>query len=194
MENLIPDTDELLKQVTLNNDEKAYRHLFEYVYPALFLYARKYIENPADREDIVQNVFCTLRNNRNKINCTVSAKNDLVTRVKNQCLNFLKKQGTIDDYQQYVMKRTPLYDTGGDNLYMLHELEKKLEGILSKLPPEYRTAFTMSRIEGRSKEEIAELLHVSPRTIERYRQKNDRLSENRITGILAVDQLFVPVS
>ena len=171
MENVIPDTDELLKQVTLNNDEKAYRLLFEYVYPALFLYARRYIDNPADREDIVQDVFCSLWTNRNKINCNVSAKNYLVTCVKNQCLNFLKKQGTVEDYQQYVMNRTPLYDTGGDNLYMLHELEKKLEEVLSKLPPEYRTAFTMSRIEGNSKEEIAELLHVSPRTIERYRQK-----------------------
>lgn len=191
MENAVIDTDELLKQVTLNNDEKAYRRLFEYVYPALFLYARKYIDNPADREDIVQDVFCSLWTNRNKINCDVSAKNYLVTCVKNRCLNFLKKQGTIEDYQQYVMKRTPIYDTGGDNLYMLHELENKLKEVLSKLPPEYRTAFTMSRIEGKSKEEIAELLHVSPRTIERYRQKTTDYLKTELQEYLPMISFFL---
>ncbi|WP_459188784.1 RNA polymerase sigma-70 factor [Parabacteroides sp. APC149_11_2_Y6] len=171
MENVIPNIDKLLKQITLNNDEEAYRHLFEYAYPALYLYARRYIDNQADREDIIQDVFCKLWTSRNKINCNISAKNFLITCVKNQCLNYLRKQGTIEDYMQYVSKRTPIYDTGGDNIYMLHELENKLNEALSKLPPEYRTAFEMSRIEGKSKEEIAEILNVSPRTIERYRQK-----------------------
>ena len=54
---------------------------------------------------------------------------------------------------------------------MLNELETLLEQTLAKLPTEYRIAFEMSRMEGKSMDEIAETMGVSVRTVERYRNK-----------------------
>ena len=65
----------------------------------------------------------------------------------------------------------PIYSNGEEDIYTLNELEALLEQTLSKLPPEYRLAFELSRIEQKSMDEIAEIMGVSVRTVERYRDK-----------------------
>ena len=51
---------------------------------------------------------------------------------------------------------------------------------MAKLPPEYRMAFEMSRMEQKSMDEIAEIMGVSVRTVERYRNKALDNPEKRI--------------
>lgn len=69
------------------------------------------------------------------------------------------------------MSEHPYYSENMEELFLLHELEGLLVDALSKLPTEYRIALEMSRMENKSVEEIAERLQVSPRTVERYRNK-----------------------
>ena len=62
-------------------------------------------------------------------------------------------------------------DEEGDRLIQLRELEELLEQTLAKLPPEYRLAFELNRMEGKSLDEVAQQMGVSTRTVERYRDK-----------------------
>lgn len=49
----VPDIDHLLWNISVNDDEIAYRSLFEHYYAALCLFAKRYIEDRDVREDIV---------------------------------------------------------------------------------------------------------------------------------------------
>ena len=96
----IPDIDHLLWSISVNDDEAAYRSLFEHYYAALCLFAKRYIEDRDVREDIVQDVFFNIWEKRKSIATNISARNYLVTCVKNLSLNYLRKQGYIQDYQK----------------------------------------------------------------------------------------------
>lgn len=167
----MPDIDHLLWNISVNDDEAAYRSLFEHYYAALCLFAKRYVEDRDVREDIVQDVFFNIWDKRKSISTHISARNYLVTCVKNVSLNYLRKQGYIQDYQKKIIDNPPIYSNGEEDLYMLNELETLLEQTLAKLPPEYRMAFEMSRLEEKSMDEIAETMGVSVRTVERYRNK-----------------------
>ena len=167
----VPDIDHLLWNISVNDDEIAYRSLFEHYYAALCLFAKRYIEDRDVREDIVQDIFFNIWEKRKSISTNISARNYLVTCVKNLSLNYLRKQGYKEDYQKKIIDNPPIYSNGEEDLYMLNELETLLEQTLAKLPPEYRMAFEMSRMEQKSMDEIAEIMGVSVRTVERYRNK-----------------------
>lgn len=167
----ILDVDHLLWRISVNDDEAAYRSLFEHYYAALCLFAKRYIEDKNVREDIVQDVFFNIWEKRKSITANISAQNYLITCVKNLSLNYLRKQGYIQDYQKKIIDNPPIYSNREEDLYMLNELETLLEQTLAKLPPEYRMAFEMSRMEQKSMDEIAEIMGVSIRTVERYRNK-----------------------
>lgn len=169
-----PDTDNidyLLWSISNKDDQTAYRSLFEQYYVALCQFARRYIDDQETREDIVQDVFFTIWEKRKTISPTISARNYLVTCVRNLCLNYLRDQGYKQDYETNIQKRIPAYVENQDDIYTLQELRELLDKTLAKLPPEYRLAFEMNRFENKSIEEIAEIMGVSDRTVKRYKSR-----------------------
>ncbi|MDR1102551.1 MAG: RNA polymerase sigma-70 factor [Tannerella sp.] len=152
------------------NDRTAFREMFEYYYAALCVYARHYVRLDDVSEDIVQDVFCAVWKNRCRIDCRIPAKNYLTAAVRNHCINYLRdsRSVTFDD----LFRSEDISDTEqSDSAWMLDELERLLADALAKLPPEYRMAFEMSRLEDRPVTEIAEAMGVSVRTVERYRNR-----------------------
>lgn len=153
------------------SDETAFRKMFEYYYADLCIFAKRYISDLHTREDLVQDVFCSVWLNREKIDYSVPISNYLVTSVKNICLNYLRTISNRALDKEIEVEQLPLYADNNDQFLLLNELEEMFNRILDTLPEEYRIAFVMSRMEDRSSDEIAERLHVSVRTVERYRNK-----------------------
>ena len=158
----------LLWKMVVNEDEKAFEKIFTLFYPALFLYAKRYIIEPAACEDIVQDTFVKLWESRKKLAITVSLHNYLTVSVRNSCLNYLKKEGVIRQYQEAAYM-TP--NENDEDIYTLTELYDMLKKALSKLPENYRVVFEMHRMEGKSYDEIAEKLNLSVRTVKRYKSQ-----------------------
>jgi RNA polymerase sigma-70 factor (ECF subfamily) len=145
--------------------------MFEYYYANLCIYAKRYVQELEIREDLIQDVFCSLWINRKRIDYSVPVSNYLMTSVKNHCLNYLRKAAKqrFDDVAD--MEKLLVYAEESDHLFLLHELEELFNRTLASLRKEYRIAFEMSRMEDKSTPEIAETLGVSVRTVERYRNK-----------------------
>lgn len=81
-------------------------------------------------------------------------------------------------------KGFPLYSDDTDNMYSYQELSEKLRAALDKLPVEYRIAFEMSKLENRDLGEIASVLNVSTRTVERYRDKSIQILKEELKDFL----------
>ncbi len=174
-----------------DDDESAYRSLFEQYYPPLCLFAKRYIEDKATREDIVQDVFSYIWEKRKSIAPNISARNYLITCVKNLCLNNLRKQEYLQNYQNEFIENAPVYSNGEEDIYTLKELQELLTQTLEKLPIEYRVAFEMSRLEQKSMDEIAKTMGVSIRTVERYRNKALEILKNELKDYLPLLLLFL---
>ena len=174
--------DFMLRSITLHDDEVAFRYLFEHYYPSLCLFAKRFIDDRETREDIVQEVFFRLWDKRKQITVMSSAQNYLLTSVRNLCLNYLRRQETQQSFEKSLFDQPE--DEEGDRLIQLRELEKLLEQTLAMLPPEYRLAFELNRMEGKSLDEVAQQMGVSIRTVERYRDKAIALLQTELKEYL----------
>ena len=174
--------DFMLRSITLHDDGVAFRYLFEHYYPSLCLFAKRFIDDRETREDIVQEVFFRLWDKRKQITVTSSAQNYLLTSVRNLCLNYLRRQETQQPFEESLFDQPD--DEEGDRLIQLRELEEQLAQALAQLPPEYRLAFELNRMEGKSLEEVAQRMGVSTRTVERYRDKAIALLQTELKEYL----------
>ena len=174
--------DFMLRSITLHDDGVAFRYLFEHYYPSLCLFAKRFIDDRETREDIVQEVFFRLWDKRKQITVTSSAQNYLLTSVRNLCLNYLRRQEVQQPFEESLFDQPD--DEEGDGLIQLRELEEQLAQALAQLPPEYRLAFELNRMEGKSLEEVAQRMGVSTRTVERYRDKAIALLQTELKEYL----------
>ncbi|MCS2892648.1 RNA polymerase sigma-70 factor [Parabacteroides faecis] len=185
--------DYLLWSISNNDDQVAYRSLFEQYYVSLCQFARRYIDDQETREDIVQDVFFTIWDKRKTITPSVSAKNFLITCVKNHSLNYLRNLGYKREYETVIQKNIPIYFENQDDLYTLQELQHLLNKTLEKLPPEYRLAFELNRFENKNIEEIAEIMGVSTRTVKRYKSKAIEILKEELKDYLPLFMLFTSI-
>ena len=117
--------------------------------------------NPKDK---VQEAFAKLWENCGKVP-PAKAKSYLFTVANNLMLNEAAHQKVVLKYQKTKPKshtnETPEFIMEG-NEYM-----DKLQNALANLSEAQRTAFLMNRIEGKKHREIAEILNISTKAVEK---------------------------
>ncbi len=155
--------------MAFHDDQEAFKELFFDFYPALCVFAQRYISSPEACEDIVQDTFFHLWKNRKKIEISSSFKNLLITSVKNSCTDYLRKQSVRQHHaQKQAISATA--DTP-EVIYTIGELEEMLHTALAQLPENVRRAFELSRFENMTYNQIAKEMSVSPKTVEAYISK-----------------------
>lgn len=115
--------------------------------------------------DIVQDAFSKIWENCSKIEFE-KAKNYLFTTVNNLFLNKVKHQKVVLEYA----KATPYIDQTNQNPeYLLEEeqFKQKLQQAIALLTDAQREVFLLNRIEGKKYREIAELLDISQKAVEK---------------------------
>ncbi len=114
--------------------------------------------------DMVQEAFIKLWANCHKV-IVAKARAFLFTVANNQTLSALAKTKTA---LKYAEDRPKDY-TAETPAYLLEEKEYKarLEQAINELTPEQRTAFLLNRVEGKKHQEIAEMLGISRKAVEK---------------------------
>ncbi len=115
--------------------------------------------------DLVQDAFSKIWENCAKIDFA-KAKTYLFTTVNNLFLNKVKHNKVVMEYA----KAAPYIDENNESPeYLLEEEEfkKKLQAAMALLSEAQREVFLMNRIEGKKYREIAELLNVSQKAVEK---------------------------
>ena len=117
--------------------------------------------NPRDK---VQEAFIKLWENCAQVTPS-KAKSYLFTVANNLMLNEAAHQKVVLKYAQ----ETPKSHTNESPEFVMREKEymEKLQQALSKLTEPQRTAFLLNRVEGKKFKEIAELLDISVKAVEK---------------------------
>jgi RNA polymerase sigma-70 factor (ECF subfamily) len=144
--------------------EKLFNELFKRHSKDLhdFLYYKYGKEN--NPKDLVQEAFIKLWNNCHKV-VPEKVRAFLFTVANNQMLNELSKKKTVLTYQ----KQKPKDHTIESPHYLLEENEymNKLQHAIENLSEANRVAFLLNRIEGKKHKEIAEMLGISRKAVEK---------------------------
>ena len=150
----------------VEGDEMAFEGLFKSHFAELTIYATRFVEEIENAEEIVQDIFFNLWNNRLKLNINTSIKAYLYTTVRNTCLNLIKHKKVENKYREYFSRQLHEDELQPEDWMDGNELQDKITETIEKLPPERKKVFVMSRFDNLKYKEIAEKLDISVKTVE----------------------------
>lgn len=160
----IPSEDTSLLFAIQKGDRNAFDSLFQKYYPILCTYCYRFVRLE-DAEEIVQDVMLWLWENRERPIIEYSLKQYLFRAVFNRSMTRIAqnevKQRADEAYHQRMLDMLQDVD-----VYLINELSKHIQKAIDELPPSYKEAFIMHRFRDLSYKEIAEILNVSPKTVD----------------------------
>lgn len=150
------------------SDQKAFDCLFRHFYAQLVRFACKYVRSKAIASDIVQEGFVRLWQKRRNLDPDKSIKAYLYQMVRNRSLNYLRDHSKetvgLEPLQQYGLE-------GADGRQSKKRADGRSELLrmwIRELPSRQREAFELSRFDGLDHDEIAEVMGISPNTVNNH--------------------------
>lgn len=147
------------------DDRRAFERVFRESYRPLTAYAFRFVRELPTAENIVQDVFLKLWQNRHQLVITTSLAHYLFRSVRNHSLNHLDKTKVRSEYLKMQINRTE-GDEDYSAFYPEIGLLDKIETAIRALPTKRQEIFRMAREEGLKYREIADQLNLSVKTVE----------------------------
>lgn len=162
-----PDLVVLWSKICLESDMTAFEQLYRYLYSRLIKFSIYYVGDKQTAEDLVTEVFVKCWENRSSGTLILNPESYLFIAVKNQSLKQLKKNSSVTlidladvDEDVSATAQTPQY------ILETKELHKELNLAIETLAPQAREVFRLIKEGGLKYKEVAELLNISPRTVQ----------------------------
>jgi RNA polymerase sigma-70 factor, ECF subfamily len=154
----------------------AFQQLFQKYSSSVVNFAFHFLGNRARAEEIAQEVFLQVYRWQTKYEPKAKFSTWLFKIAHNHCLNEVRK----GEYRVSIESLGPQEDAGGDererqlpdtnpskgeDIFAAKQTAKRIEKILRRVPETQRTALMLSRLEGMSYQEVAEVLGVTEKAV-----------------------------
>lgn len=158
--------DELLFAQMRLNDSKAFEMLFKRHYKPLCRRVNTMLNDEDATEDVVQQLFIKIWESRETLQTPDSVAAYLFTAARNRALNYIKSQSRKSDNEVPLTHLHDEADNKTEEQMDANELQKALYAAIDALPDKRKEVFVLSRFEGKSYKEIAEIMQISVKTVE----------------------------
>ncbi|MBL0736735.1 RNA polymerase sigma-70 factor [Flavobacterium sp. GN10] len=148
-----------------NGDETAYTYLIDNYHHKLCVYANSLVKNVYSAEDIVQNVFIKVWEQRTRLKADHSLKSFLYKLTYNEFIDLYRKNQSLFSLEKsYYDALNGIVQEEDSEAFqrVLNAVNKEIQN----LPPKCKEVFILSKKEGLTNIEIAEHLDVSIKTVE----------------------------
>lgn len=138
--------------------------------------AKNYLTLEEDAEEIVQNVFLKMWENKEQLNRVTNINGYMYSMIKNACLDHLKHVKVKLGYAQTQIQEKAainynfLKDDAASKL-IEKELEQKILDSVDLLPGKCKEVFMKNRMDGLKRSEIAKELGISLKTVDNHISK-----------------------
>ncbi|MEM6378987.1 MAG: RNA polymerase sigma-70 factor [Bacteroidota bacterium] len=166
------NSDESLIASIQQGDYKAFEQLFHRYYMPLCLHAKGLIRCEYRAEEIVSDVFIKVWKNRANIQITTKIRYYLYTGVRNQAVDYLRKQIRERNYQGDLNSDYQSNYHCPHEILIGEEFEARVNEAIASLPPQGKRIFILSRDKGLKYREIAEQLKISIKTVETHMRRS----------------------
>jgi RNA polymerase sigma-70 factor (ECF subfamily) len=156
-------------------DRASFNGLFRDHYPNLKAYACLFVDNET-AEDIVQDLFIYVWENRENITIHTSITSYLFKAVYTRCLNHINRQKMLDLKHRHIEDELKDFEAGFfdpdkneviQKLYM-RELQNAIDRAVESLPQKCREVFTLSYLMDMKNRDISKFLDISVSTVEKH--------------------------
>ena len=159
-------------------DQAVFRKLYDIYFYRLFLYAKSYLDNENEAEDVVQELFVHLYEKRKELVVFSSLTSYLFRSVHNKCIQVLRHRKVQADYEEKhklkIREAEILYSRAASFSFseqQLQEIQQIYQQANDALPDKTREIFRLSREQSKSNKEIASILNIQLKTVEYHISK-----------------------
>jgi RNA polymerase sigma-70 factor (ECF subfamily) len=157
----------LLSAIALDNDQVAYKELFILLHNRLKQFSYSILKSGEEAEELVSDLFIRIWQKREQLTSIESPLLYFYTTAKNLAftrLNKQKRQVSISAEDWLVQMNSVYFDP--EQLMMTEEMMRQIKKAINDLPPRCRLIFKLIKEDGLKYKEVAELLHLSVKTVE----------------------------
>jgi len=147
-------------------DCRAFSNIFNAYYRDLVIFASRFTKELNQAEEIVQDTFVTLWEDRESLKINTSLKSYLLKSVQNKYIDWFRHKKIIQLHSESEMEKPAQFAFNTDSYLLYSELNDQIEKALRLLPEQVSETFRMNRNKGLKYHEIADILGVSVRTVE----------------------------
>lgn len=163
----LSNEESFILQRMMEGDEGAFKYFFDTYYDELCNFVNIYLRDKINSEDIVQNIFLYLWENKDSLPPDCSVRSYLYTASKNKSLNYLRNLRNKNRIIGTLIPQPELkYTDSADRFLEFEELNKIICDIIDRLPAQCKKVYLLSRDDDMTNREIAEKLGITVKTVE----------------------------
>ncbi len=151
-----------------NGDKKEFDRVYQKYYPILVQFAQGFLVDRMACEEVVQNLFIHLWENRQTIKIHSSLEPYLLVSTKNRCLNKIKKLQIEDAHNALYVQSlidVAVTDPYEETAQVKERLLSELEDAISSLPTQVKTIIELKYLKSKKLKEISELLKITENSV-----------------------------
>ncbi|EHQ29087.1 RNA polymerase sigma factor [Mucilaginibacter paludis] len=180
-------SDKALFALVQDHDERAFAVLLERHSGLVYDLVYKRTRDDDDTKDILQDIFISLWNNREKIRIEESIYPYLHRSAKYAVIDLAIKNQRVTAYQSLLAKQDEPFCHPAETGLIASELQQQYEQEVARMPGTMQQIFRLSRDQQLSAREIALQLQISEQTV----RNNITLALKKLRLSLGSDQLIV---
>jgi RNA polymerase sigma-70 factor (family 1) len=181
--------EELMREIKADN-MLAFDALYGKYSRKLYKFGYSILKSKEDSENLIQDVFLNLWENRHKVEKNASVQSYVFTIAYNSAISTLRKKAKDSRFIEYLesLGESPEDTVNAELEY--NELTVKLEEIINSLPQRQKEIYLMHKVEGLKYEAIAGQLHISVNTIENHMSRALKTIRSKLGNYTLVALLF----
>lgn len=144
----------------------SFESLFRAHYAPLCEFVNGYVRSREAAHDLVQDLFLTLWERRDRPDAPVITSAYLYMAARNRALKHLRHRRVVARWEERAAQAPASVHAGADHGVRYREAQEAAERAISELPDRCREIFLLSRRQHMSYAEIAEALDLSVKTVE----------------------------
>ncbi len=178
------DEKELIQRIK-QSDSQAFKRLYESYYTELYRFTWRRTRDREGSLDIIQDVFVKLWQNRQRLDETQNIKSYLYRSAVNQTIDLLRKKSVRQQSPlEFIVE--PVTEEEVEQVNQRQSLEKAMNGLSEK----QKQVFMMRHVEGLKNKEIADILGVTVKAVEKRMTTALKLLRSYLSQIM----LFITYS
>lgn len=167
------DYEKILTEKISMGEEGAFRALFNIYYPKVLTFITCIVKEQSDAEDIAQDIFVKIWERREMLPDHVTSLTGYIYRMsRNAALNKLRRSANLQYVSELDQHASDYSESASgteiENEYYAREKALFIRLVVNRMPKQRRLIFEMSRYHGLDNQSIADILHISKKTVENH--------------------------
>jgi RNA polymerase sigma-19 factor, ECF subfamily len=191
MKEFILSSDEKLMQEIKADNMFAFDALYGKYCKKVYKFGYSILKTREEAENLMQDVFLNLWENRHKVEKDASIKSFIFTVTYNSAISIIRKKARESEFVEYLKSVQKIGEEPVNMKLEYNELTNELDRIINTLPKRQKEVYLLHRDEAMKYCEIAERLHISVNTIENHMSRALKTVREKMVNYSLIAILFV---